>query len=202
MTTIVRYTGEMNVLFYIIPVIILTVLYQNTKMYCIFIISLLPPWSTLSDPQSSHIIWLQIVRKKWETAGGSASLWWPFLSLCHHWFLPPGAQMKNRLTTLLTGFVLNVELERPQILPLLIRQLRDLRHGGNLGWNSNMCQALIRMAFAIHNKGRGQLWSECQLFQYFLCLHMRRFLLVGDEQIGWLAGEHIVPSIQCVQVMN
>lgn len=25
---------------------------------------------------------------------------------------------------------------------------------------------------------------------------MRRCLLVGDERIGWLAGEHIVPSTQ------
>lgn len=51
------------------------------QKYCTFIISLVPSWtpsSTLGDPQSSHIIWLRTVRKKW---GNSRSVCFTVMAL-------------------------------------------------------------------------------------------------------------------------
>lgn len=46
--------------------------------------------------------------------------------------------------------------------------------------NRNACGALIRVAFAVHNKGRGHLWSECGLFQFSPTI--TGCWLAGDER--------------------
>ena len=91
-----------------------------------------PLSSTLRRPQTSHIIKPQILEERWRVGGWGGGERWPFcFSYITSDFLPAGAAVRN--TRSLRGFVLRAELERPQTPARLMRQLRDLRRGGNLG---------------------------------------------------------------------